>query len=41
MEMLAIMKKAKNKVFQPQYAHCFTSTTSLPQTMIVISSTTT
>jgi hypothetical protein len=32
MEMLGIMRKAKNMVFQPQYALCFTATTSLPQT---------
>jgi len=32
MEMLGIMRKAKNMVFQPQYAQCFTATTSLPQT---------
>jgi hypothetical protein len=31
-EMLGIMRKAKNMVFQPKYAHCFTATTSLPQT---------
>jgi hypothetical protein len=30
MEMLGIMGKAKNMVFQPQYAQCFTATTSLP-----------
>jgi hypothetical protein len=32
MEVLGIMRKAKNVVFQPQYAQCFTATTSLPQT---------
>jgi len=32
MEMLGIMRKAKNMVFKPQYAQCFTATTSLPQT---------
>ena len=32
MEMLAITKKAKNMVFQPQYAQCFSAKTSLPQT---------
>jgi len=26
-----IMRKAKNMVFQPQYAQRFTATTSLPQ----------
>jgi hypothetical protein len=31
MEMLGIMRKAKNVVFQAQYAQCFTAT-SLPQT---------
>jgi len=30
MEMLAITKKAKNMVFQPQYAQRFTAKTSLP-----------
>jgi len=32
MEMLGIMRKAKNMVFQSQYAQCFTAATSLPQT---------
>jgi hypothetical protein len=32
MKMLGIMRKAKNMVFQPQYAQDFTATTSLPQT---------
>jgi hypothetical protein len=32
MEMLEIMRRAKNMVFQPHYAQCFTATTSLPQT---------
>ena len=32
MEMLGIMRKAKNMVFQPQYAQCFTATTTVPQT---------
>ena len=32
MEMLGVMRKAKNMVFQPQYAQGFTATTSLPQT---------
>jgi len=32
MEMLGIMRKAKNMVFQPQYAQCYTVTTSLSQT---------
>jgi len=32
MEMLGITKKAKNMVFQPQYAQCFSAKTSLPQT---------
>jgi len=31
MEMLGIMRKAENMVFQPQYAKGFTATTSLPQ----------
>jgi len=31
-EMLGIMRKAKNMVFQPQYVQCFTATTSLPWT---------
>jgi len=31
MEMLAIMRKAKNMAFQPQYAQRFIVTTSLPQ----------
>jgi len=30
--LLDIMRKAKNMVFQPQYAQCFTATTSLSQT---------
>jgi len=32
MDMLGIMRKAKNMVFQPQYAQCFTAKTSLTQT---------
>jgi hypothetical protein len=32
MEMLGILREAKNMVFQPQYAQWFTATTSLPQT---------
>jgi hypothetical protein len=32
MDMVGVMRKAKNTVFQPQYAQCFTATTSLPQT---------
>jgi len=32
MEMLVIVRKAKNMVFQPQYVQCSTATTSLPQT---------
>jgi hypothetical protein len=32
MEMLGIKREAKNMVFQPQYAQCFTATASLPQT---------
>jgi hypothetical protein len=32
MEVLGIVRKAKNMVFQPQYAQCFTAITSLPQT---------
>ena len=32
MEMLGIMRKAKNMMFQPQYAQGFTATNSLPQT---------
>jgi hypothetical protein len=32
MEMLGIMREAKNMVFQPQYVQCFTATTSLQQT---------
>jgi hypothetical protein len=31
-EMLGIMRKDKNMVFQPQYAQCFTAATYLPQT---------
>jgi hypothetical protein len=31
MEVLDIMRKAKNMMFQPQYAQCFTAITSLPQ----------
>jgi hypothetical protein len=31
MEVLGIMRKTKNMVFQPQYAQCFTAT-SLPKT---------
>jgi hypothetical protein len=30
--MLGVAREAKNMVFQPQYAQCFTATTSLPQT---------
>jgi len=32
MEMLVIVREAKNMAFQPQYAQCLTATTSLPQT---------
>ena len=32
MEMLGIVREAKNMVLQPQYEQCFTATTSLPQT---------
>jgi hypothetical protein len=32
MEMLGIMRKTKNMLFQPQYAQCVTTTTSLQQT---------
>jgi len=31
MDMLGIMRKAKNMVFQPQYAQCFTAKTFLTQ----------
>ena len=34
MEMLGIMKKAKNMVFQPQCAQGFTAATSLTQTWL-------
>jgi hypothetical protein len=32
MEMLGIMRKAKNMMFHPQYAQCFTAKASLPHT---------
>jgi len=35
MKMQGIMRTAKNVVFQPQYAQCFTATTTLPQTYII------
>jgi hypothetical protein len=35
MEMLGIVRKAKNMAFQPQFAQCFTVTTYLPQTCII------
>ena len=31
MEVLGIMREAKNMVFQQKYAQCFAATTSLPQ----------
>jgi len=33
MEMLGIVRKAKNIEFYPQYVQSFTATTSLPQTL--------
>ena len=32
MQMLGIMREAKNMIFHPQYAQCFTATNYLPET---------